>query len=399
MKHLTIFAACLLLFGAAACSDNDERQPYNPAELTVTVAYTDVIELAWTAQPDAVGYDVEYSSKTGVRTVHASGTRCELTGLDADTDYSIRMRPLYEDAQGMWSEPVRVTTASFSVSVSSYNVLGVESKALWAPRAGAVGAIIRRADHDPDILCLQECKSEPIYSSVQELLADDYDVHTIATSRADAGPALIFWKKDRFELVKGGYTDMLLGDPKYSSGDFTPNRYAHFVQLREKHSGHELLVYSIHVKTNGASVSYQQLRYDCISALCPAAIDRASKAGGIPVFIMGDFNNYMTTVDDGVISAPAACIEGGFTESAAVARECVNLGYKTSGVDMVNGKAEIRPDGNSRIDYIFCRYDRPFSVSKYRTVIDFIDGSATDIRKPVPSDHHPVNAVFHLSYR
>lgn len=396
MKHLAIFAACLLLFGAA-CSDKDDRQPYNPAELTVTAVYTDALDLAWTAQPDAAGYDVEYTSKTGTKTVHASDTRCELTGLDADTDYSIRIRPQYEDAQGVWSDPIRVATATFSVSISSYNVLGVETKAPWAPRAGAVEAIIRRADHDPDILCLQECKNEPIYSSVQEMLADTYDVHTIATSRADAGPALIFWKKNRFELVKGGYTDMLLGDPKYSSGDFTPNRYAHFVRLREKRSGHELLIYSIHVKTNGA-VSYQKLRYDCISALCPAAVDRASKAGGIPVFIMGDFNNYLTTVDNGVISAPAACIEGGFTESSAIARECINLEYKTSGVDMINGKADVRPNGNSRIDYIFCRYDRPFSVSRYRTVIDFIDGSATDIHKPVPSDHHPVNAVFHLSY-
>lgn len=287
-------------------------------------------------------------------------------------------------------------TGAFDVSITSFNVLGVDSKAEWAPRVGAIGKIINKEGHCPDILCLQECADTAKQSDLRRLFADKYDSHSIGLT--DASPALILWDRSKFARTDAGYSDMLLGDPGYGMSDYTVSRYAHYVRLMEKSTGCEFLVYNIHLKTNSSTVSYQKLRYDCITALCPAATDRADRLGGIPVFIMGDFNNYIDTEESGYISAPSACIAGGFTESSSVARECINLNYKTSGVDL-NGKATPRPDGNYRIDYIFYRYGGPVTVSRYQTVIDFVGGSTEDISTPVASDHHPVNASFHLEYR
>lgn len=387
--------AAAVSLAAVACSDDGESAG-NVTDLMTVAAYTDGLEFGWMAVSGATGYEVEYASASGAETLRTGEPRIALADLMPDTEYSVRVRSVGENGPGAWIGPVKVRTAAFSVSLTSYNVLATEAKSPWEGRVQAVHDLIRKADHDPDVLCLQECGTNPVLSDMQQLLADEYDVHVVAVSTAD--PALIFWKRDKFEKTGAGYTNMLLGDPTYTSADFPTSRYAHFVKLREKSSGKEFLVYDIHIKTNGTSTSYQKLRYDCISALCPAARQRASEEGGIPVFILGDFNNYWNTVDNGVISAPAACASFGFVDSPTIARECINLNYKTSSVDL-NGFAEPRDNGNYRIDYVFGYSSQPFGVSKYQTVIDFVDKATHRIATPVPSDHHPINAVFHLSYR
>ncbi len=395
MKKLIYMAAVVVSLTATACSDDGESAA-DATGLTTAAVYTDGLEVNWEPVAGAAGYEVECASASGTETLRTEEPGIAWTGLEPDTEYSVRVRSIGERGSGVWIGPVRVRTAAFSVSLTSYNVLATETKSPWAGRMQAVHDLIRKADHDPDVLCLQECSVEPILSDMQRLLADAYDVHTVAVSTAD--PALIFWKRDKFEKTGAGYTNMLLGDPNYTSADFPTSRYAHFVKLREKNSGKEFLVYNIHIKTNGSSTSYQKLRYDCIAALCPAARQRACEEGGIPVFILGDFNNYWNTVDNGVISAPAACASFGFVDSPTIARECVNLNYKTSSVDL-KGFADPRDNGNYRIDYVFGYSSMPFGVSAYQTVIDFVDKATHRIATPVPSDHHPVNAVFHLSYR
>ena len=152
--------------------------------------------------------------------------------------------------------------------------------------------------------------------------------------------------------------------------------------------------YDIHVKTNSSSVSYQQLRFDCITGLLPAAEFRSKHAGGIPVVILGDFNNYLQTVEQGCISAPAACIQGGYADAATTARTRKNFEYKTYVTDVNEGVVSTWSGKDSRLDYIFVRSDRDFDIESYQTVIDFLPGSTTQIRTPVPSDHCPVNAVI-----
>lgn len=285
------------------------------------------------------------------------------------------------------------TPGELSVRISSFNVLADAGKAPWASRKDAIRGIVTRSSHNPDIICFQECHSDPPLSDLQAMFADAYTFHK--SSKSGISPSLIAWKKDKFQYSNGGVVDMLQGNSAYVSSDYTTHRYAHWVKLQSIADGRELFVFDIHVKTNGSSVSYQQLRYDCITALCPKAL---GMAGNCPVVICGDFNNYMNTVD-GVISAPAACKAGGFTEAASVAAKTENLRYKTSGIDLEGAQAHKWSGGtDQRIDFIFASCAGGFSVPFYQTVIDFASGSDINLNTPVPSDHHPVSADFVFKY-
>ena len=256
---------------------------------------------------------------------------------------------------------------------------------------------------DADVFCLQETANEDKQNDLIDLFNSEYDHHLIGVKDVEASPSLIFWKRERFELVDAGWTDMLQGNNSYTAGKYSTHRYAHYVQLREKASGGEFLVYNLHLKTNGTSVNYQKLRYDLITSIAPAAKARSRKLKAIPVFMMGDFNNYWDTVYDGIRSAPSACAACGFTEVSTVAKTQLNLQYKTSSVDMTTGELDWKKnqsEGKHRIDYIFFYAARNnVEVGRYWTVLDFVDGSTTHVKTPVPSDHAPVNAVFTLKYQ
>lgn len=282
-------------------------------------------------------------------------------------------------------------TEPFTVSVSSFNLLGVYSKLAWEPRQEAVKAIITRTDHDPDVIGFQECSTNPIKSSMPTLLANAYTFHVSADSNCD--PALIAWKKDKYTLVEGGITDMLQANLEYTAATKKSN-LTHWVRLKEKAGGREFLLYNIHVKTNSSSVSYQKLRYDCIQGLLEAAAFRSKHAGDIPVLIVGDFNNYLQTVEEGCISAPAACLAGGYADAASAAATRKNFQYKTYVTDVDEGVVSTWSSKDSRLDYIFVWSSKGAAVESYQTVIDFVPGSTTRINTPVPSDHCPVNAVI-----
>lgn len=296
------------------------------------------------------------------------------------------------------SEPVFV-----ELSVTSFNVLSADSKSPWQPRLEPIKDIILRDEHHPDVFCLQETGNADKQNDLKNLFNSEYDHHLIGVKDVEASPSLIFWKRERFELVDAGWTDMLQGNNSYTAGKYSTHRYAHYVQLREKASGGEFLVYNLHLKTNGTSVNYQKLRYDLITSIAPAAKARSRKLKAIPVFMMGDFNNYWDTVYDGIPSAPSACAACGFTEVSTVAKTQLNLQYKTSSVDMTTGELDWKKnqsEGKHRIDYIFFYAARNnVEVGRYWTVLDFVDGSTTHVKTPVPSDHAPVNAVFTLKYQ
>ena len=301
------------------------------------------------------------------------------------------------------TDPQQAGTSFVELSLTSFNVLSVESKSPWQPRVQPICDIILREDHHPDVLCLQEVQHEEKQKDMIDILSAEYDHHLIGIKDVQASASLIFWKRDRFIEVDSGWTDMLQGNVNYSAGKYESHRYAHWVQLKDKSTGGEFLVYDIHLKTNGTSANYQQLRYDMISAIAPAAIARSRKAGGIPLFIVGDFNSYMTTVYNGIRSAPATCLELGFTDAATAAESSVNLKYKTSNINMETGELDWKKNndaGYHRIDYIFSYSARKnITVNRYWTVLDFKDGSETYVKMPVPSDHTPVNAVFTLEYK
>ena len=86
-----------------------------PSDLAAGTATSDTIPLTWTAVAGATGYKIGYTPASGSETVVtvAGGTTAShsLTGLDASTTYSIRIRTTNSAGDGAWSGAVSATTA------------------------------------------------------------------------------------------------------------------------------------------------------------------------------------------------------------------------------------------------------------------------------------------------
>lgn len=276
------------------------------------------------------------------------------------------------------------------LSVATYNVLHVESKAPWAPRKDAMNEMVHSLG--TDVICFQECGYVPMIDDLQEMLKEDYEFHSIMPI-TEFDPALICWKKGKYSKVDGGYSYSLLGDTEYKYSEHGSS-IAHWVKLKEVSSGKCFLVYDIHLKA-GSEAATQKLRFHCMQGLCPAVIARAENDGRIPVIMAGDYNNYKTTVIDDYPSSPAVAESYGFVDPSTVAVNKINDGFKTSDVDMTGEKGAVQ---GSPIDYVYVYAFHGFTVPEHRIHINFVEGSDVRIQTPVPSDHHPVSATFELNY-
>lgn len=169
-----------------------------------------------------------------------------------------------------------------SVSVTTYNLLSRQfvHKSPWDDRKQKVGEIIRQENHNPDILGCEESQDEVQMNDMIAMMSPDYAYREMGIG---ASPRIIFWRKDRFELVESDNIDLLNVYPEYAPDEYQTSRYANFVRLREKSSGHELLVYLVHVKSGGKrSNEYQLLRRQCIQSLCRIAKAKSNSLGGMP---------------------------------------------------------------------------------------------------------------------
>ena len=297
-------------------------------------------------------------------------------------------------------------TASFaakpermSVSVTTYNLLSRQfvHKSPWEDRKQQVGKIIRQENHNPDILGCEESQDEVQMNDMIAMLSPEYAYREMGIG---ASPRIIFWRKARFELVESDNIDLLNIYPEYAPDEYLTSRYANFVRLREKSSGHELLVYLVHVKSGGKrSNEYQLLRRQCIQSLCRVAKAKSDSLGGMPVIAMGDLNNYAKTVINGVPSAPMTFVENGFADTFDLAAEHMNAGYKTYSPQSCIDEGTATPAGvNDRLDYIFVYPPKCAEVRRWAAIINFLPGSDVRVEKPIPSDHHPVNARLVLNY-
>ena len=286
-----------------------------------------------------------------------------------------------------------------SVSVTTYNLLSrrFEHKSPWDARKQKVGEIIRQENHDPDILGCEESQDEIQMNDMIAMLSPDYAYREMGI---EASPRIIFWRKSRFEAVESDNIDLLSVYPDYAPDEYATCRYANFVRLREKSSGHELLVYLVHVKSGGKrSNEYQLLRRQCIQSLCRVAKAKSDSLGGMPVIAMGDLNNYAKTVINGVPSAPMTFVENGFADTFDSAAERLNAGYKTYSPQSCIDEGTATPaDVNDRLDYIFVYPPKCAEVQRWAAIINFLPGSDIRVEKPIPSDHHPVNARLVLNY-
>jgi len=100
--------------------------------VTVTDATFNKLTVAWTAVKGATGYDMEINGTN----VAVTGTTYTKTGLEANTEYSFRIRPKNAGGAGSWSD-VTIGITQMSTPVVQSNPSQEEVVLIWSPIDGA----------------------------------------------------------------------------------------------------------------------------------------------------------------------------------------------------------------------------------------------------------------------
>ena len=290
--------------------------------------------------------------------------------------------------------PDSTKAISFEVSITTYNVLGKEAKVepeyAWTERKEAFKQMVLQENNDPDIICFQETSTQA--EEIVDMFRGHYGCHVSARS---ISAKLICWKPEKFELVS--YDD----DIDVFGTDVSAHntaRYPGHVRLREIKTGKEMLVFNAHLPAGSKLQKGEAQRIRSIGAINLAKYARQkSQETGLPVIVMGDFNNYPTTVID---SYPSPCIimkQEGLEDVFDKALERTNIAYATT-VNRTTSSVKPEQHGKRRIDYIFIHSSNQVAVKRYDVLINFAAESSSLLRKPVPSDHHPVKTVLQINY-
>lgn len=393
---LLLFSFLIISCSKAGSADIIEEPTGDGPVIAEVKSYLHRIVLMWEASNGNSQYEVRYASNSDMvdaMILPTQATLLDVDDLEAGQSYYWQLRAEMNGTWTDWSSVKRVSTASFETSVATYNILGAEHDAniepefSWYLRKTALRDIILQPNNSPDILGVQEARVQ--IEELVDLLGGEYDGHVSARSLS---PQAIFWKPEKFELVKFN-DDIDIFGPTISG--YNNQRYITQIQLRERNTGKELLVYNLHIP-EGKTGSRQEIRGIAARNIAAHAKAQVTKYK-IPIVVLGDFNNNPEAVIEDLPSAPMVLKQEGFKDAFDTADERVNANYMTT-VNRATSAAQIGENGQRRIDYIFTYPADQIAVTDHATIINFDGTSSTQLERPVPSDHHPVRAVLHLSY-
>lgn len=399
--HLCLAAA--LAIAAWGCGDNKGQNEETEGRPVVTCSAAETgILVEWTAVSGAISYEVQYAeseSMSGAVSDEATGTNTILEGTDDKSVYYIRVRARLSSGWGEWSDTVSYSVTYTSIVVETYNILNeiAIDKSPWPNRKQAWKDNVLQESNFPDILGIQEAHSAKQRNEIIDMLKGQYNYYV--SPKADISPAVVFWKKERFILVKTDLPDMLPLS-QYPASSYKTARYALGVKLRERATGKEVLIYNIHLPA-ASSLSTKEkvaLHNKMVNSLAPYAKTKSEEEGNVPVIIMGDMNGYPDTAVDG-INGPVLTFQScGYKDTYTMTSARTNQDYRTynSQEDVDNCTATYAANGSRRIDYIMVWPEAKFNVQAYEIVINFTDKSKHKVQCPLPSDHNPVRVELEL---
>jgi len=237
---------------------------------------------------------------------------------------------------------------------------------LWVDRAPIVSNLIRF--HDFDVLGTQE----GLPNQVNDIAAAIPEYARYGKGRDDGKDAgehsAIFYKKDRFTLLKSG--DFWLSETPDKPGkgwDATCcNRICSWVYLEDKKTKKRFYTFNVHFDHQGVVARRES------SKLILAKIKEI--AGQAPVIFTGDLNGgrdsewYQTLATSGLLTDVFTKVRFPYANNSSM------NGFRT-------------PRGRTVIDHIFMT--KQFTASKWGILTDTYFGK-------YPSDHFPVLAVVEL---
>ena len=355
----------------------DDREPVGEYEIQIgdTSRVTDEMK----SERDAAGYtrDKAYIGKTeNGLWIYGNGK----------TGFYMSMRKLMsrcEENDGSISLDLTTSVCevsqTFDVSVMTYNVYYDLSETKRDPQ-GVITTVKQKA---PDIFGLNESGKDWV-----ELFLADSEITSVyeciwgkpTDSSSDAAYNVIFYRKDKFEVLESG-TKWLSPTPDKKSQFAGAAHYKTFsyAVMVDKASGAEFLYINTHL--DGSNNGDQQAALSDVRAKQAEVIKSFVKTYSyLPIVISGDFNEQPSS----------STIKGLINNNSRLkyclkeAKEKIDIGTTKK----INSKWE--SVGPSIIDYIFATTDS-IVVNFYEQIDNPIDGV-------YPSDHLPVYAEVSIKY-
>ncbi len=262
------------------------------------------------------------------------------------------------------------TTQAQTLNVGTFNVRLETSRDtgnLWTDRKVYVASLIRF--HGFDIFGTQEGFKNQL-DDIQSQLPE-YERYGIGRDdgKEKGEHSAIFYKKDRFDFIKGG--DFWLSETPEKPGfgwDARINRICSWVMLKEKKSKKTFYCFNVHYDHQGmvARRESSKLLLDKIKTI----------AGNAPVILTGDFNGNHSSEWYQLI-ANSTTLRDTYRE--------VKYPYVNNGSFQNFGRNFTKAD---IIDHIFI--SSQFSVKRWGVLTDSYNGK-------FPSDHFPVLAELSFS--
>ncbi|WP_231459934.1 MULTISPECIES: endonuclease/exonuclease/phosphatase family protein [unclassified Pedobacter] len=257
----------------------------------------------------------------------------------------------------------QITVGTFNIRFDNPR----DSGNLWVDRAPVVSNLIRF--HRFDILGVQEALDNQL-TDIKTALPE-YEVYGKGRDDGQDGGehSAIFYKKDRFKLIKSG--DFWLSETPEKPGkgwDATCcNRICSWVYLQDLKTKNQFYVFNVHYDHQGKVARLQS------SELILKKI--AEIAGSAPVLLTGDFNGgrdsewYQRLASSGILFDAYGKVKFPYANNSSA------NGFRT-------------PKGQTVIDHIFV--SNHFTASRWGILTDTYYGK-------FPSDHFPVLAEVELN--
>ncbi|SRR5690625_3098623 len=371
-----------------------------PIKVSLT-GYTHTLYVELENVRSASKYEIRYSTDSLMHNAvqkEVLTTEIEISGLKGNTCYYVQGRVLLNGKWSAWSDIRYDKTALFQTTIGTYNILSSQYDYVfpnnqWEERKQSMKTTILREDNFPDIFGVQEGMVKDQVLALAELLGDHYTSHI---SHRDISPRAIFWKPTKYELME--FDDDIEVLDQISKG-YSTTRYVTYVRLKQKATKKELIIINLHAPSNYGG-NKQAIRNQLIVNVVTKARELSKKADNVPVFVLGDFNALPKTRDGMGITAPMVMVKNDFADTYEASSQKMNAYYGTHD-RITTGKATSGRNSTNcskRIDYIFGYPKNRITVSDYRIIIDFEEGSSSTLKQPIPSDHRPVTTTVHLHY-
>lgn len=344
-------------------------RPGAMSTVTVPRVATNGMRVGWDKVDNARQYDVVVATDenftdrvVAARTVQAVDAFAS-RGLEPDTRYWVRVRPVNNELVGAWGEPASFKTGVPSVSfkVATWNVCSEKCDG-YAGRARIMADYLNA--NEVDIFALQESGGVRVGKTTNAIFSGGTREFTRASGGAKA--RYIFYRPALFDQLGGGF---------FPVGD---GRHATWAQFRVKKSGRTFFYVNVHLE-NGHGNDARRARETTVMINRMAALN----PDGQPIVYAGDFNSGRHRGSD---SPGTMMRQAGMNNTREAAAEPINADVNTG---HTLGTKILR--SGAAVDHVFA--SKQFQVLGWEQLVR---ASGSAYTRPVVSDHNAVTSVLAL---